>query len=173
MTKVEIYNALESGHRAIAEYVLGLPEANFFDSSPQQWGPAHHLGHLSLVHEAVTRGFVAKQRLQEYTEPSKSYESFRDSYLEKLKTAPANFFANNPFTATVEGLSQESLINTFRQKAQTLCHGLQDYSEDELDHKAMKHPLVGLISAREMAMFTVFHDQHHLNGMKRLLSREV
>ncbi len=171
MTKDQIITALESGYKTIVEYISSLPKDSFFKSSSEQWGPAHHLGHLSLVHDAVARGFKAKERLPEYKESSKSYEGFRDSYLEKLKTASAGFLANNPFTALLEGTTQESLIDTFTQKAQGLCQSIQDYSEHELDTKGMKHPLVGLISVREMFMFIAFHDKHHLSGIKNLVKK--
>jgi hypothetical protein len=173
MTKDQILTTLESGHDTIAEYVSSLTHAVFYKSSPAYWGPAHHLGHLSLIYEAVSRGFRAKERLPEYTDASKSYEAFRDSYLEKLKTAPAGFLTNNPFTASLEGTTRESIISTFRQKAQSLCQVIQSYSEQELDAKGMKHPLVGLISAREMAMFMAFHDQHHLEGIKHCVNQKV
>lgn len=167
MTKDQILTALESGCNTIAAYVVSLTHDVFFNSTPEQWGPAHHLGHLRLTHDAVARGFRAKERLPAYGEASKSFKDFKESYLEKLKTAPAGFLTNHPFTASIEGARQESLIQAFKQTSQDLCQSIEDFSELELDTKGMKHPLMGLISARDMAMFIVFHDMHHLSGIQR------
>lgn len=169
MNKDEILSTLEAGHKVIADYVSTLNETSFFNGSDQRWSPAHHLGHLAVTHKSVTRGFPLKDRLPIFNKPSRSYEDMRQAYLEALKQAPPALLANNPFAFKLKPEdTQTALIENFNQIAKELRDAILSWNEEDLNGKGMKHPVLGLLSVREMLEFVAIHDLHHLEGIKRL-----
>jgi hypothetical protein len=168
MTKHEICSKLESGQNDIVMFLRSLSDEVFFKGSNERWSPAYHLAHLTFTHKRVARGFKAKDRLQEYAGEPKSYEEIKSNYLAALQNAAsAGFLQNNPFAARVESDNKETEITAFLQTARALREAVSDWSEEELNTKGMQHPLLNLISAREILLFMVYHDQHHLLGIQR------
>jgi hypothetical protein len=169
MTNADMCKRLESGQNDIVNDLVALPEPVFFAGSDERWSPAHHIAHLAFTHKSVARGFKAKDRLPAYLEASKSYEEMRDSYVRALARATsAGFLQNNPFVAKPEG-SKEMVLQTFLQAGQGLREVVAQWSEADLDTKGMKHPLLGLLSAREMLLFMIYHDLHHGHGIQKLI----
>jgi hypothetical protein len=169
MTKRELCSRLESGQNDIITFLGSLSDEVFFAGSDERWGPAHHLGHLTLTYRRLATGFRAKERLADYTQTPKSYEEIKDTYLTKLQTTPPLVLANNPFAVKLDGSSKDAMIAAFSGGGQELHEATTSWSETELDTKGMKHPLLGLMSAREILFFTLYHDQHHLQGVKKLV----
>ena len=56
----EILTALERTASRTAEFFTSIPEAHFFTGDAQHWGPAYHLGHLTMTYAGVTRGLRAR-----------------------------------------------------------------------------------------------------------------
>ena len=170
-TKLAILTTLESGHKAIADYVSDLPETIFFNGSDDHWSPAHHVGHLTVTHVNVARGFPLKDRLPAFDKPSRNYDEMKNAYLEALRNTPLAFLANNPFAVKLKSEdTQEKLIDTFMQKGKEV-RDIDFWSENDLDTKGMRHPILGLLSVREMLEFVAIHDLHHLSGIKNLIKK--
>jgi hypothetical protein len=168
MTKHEICSKLEVGQSDIVTFLRGLSDEIFFKGSDERWSPAHHLAHLTFTHKRVARGFKAKDRLQDYAGELKSYEEVKSTYLAALQNAAsAGFLQNNPFAAKLESNNKETEITAFLQTAQGLREAVSDWSVEELNTKGMLHPLLGLLSAREILLFMIYHDQHHLLGIQQ------
>jgi DinB superfamily len=166
----EICSKLESGQNDIVTFLSDSSAEVFFKGSDERWSPAHHLAHLTFTHKRVTRGFKAKDRLQDYAEEPKSYEEVKSTYLTALqKAASAGFLRNNPFAAKVESDNKETEIAAFLQAAQALREAVSDWSEIDLNTKGMEHPLLALLSAREILLFMIYHDQHHLLNIQKLV----
>jgi DinB superfamily len=169
MTGTELCKALGSGQNDITAFFGSLSDEVFFAGSDERWSPAHHLGHLTLTYSRLATGFRAKERLADYTQTPKSYEDIRDTYLTKLQTTPPVVLANNPFAIKLDGSSKDAMIAAFAGGSQELREATTSWSETDLDTKGMKHPLLGLMSAREILFFTLYHDQHHLLGVEKLV----
>jgi hypothetical protein len=45
------------------------------------------------------------------------------------------------------------------------------WSERQLDRIRLPHPVLGKLSVREMLFFTLYHNQHHIEAVKRRLTR--
>jgi hypothetical protein len=50
-----------------------------------------------------------------------------------------------------------------------LGRALGRWSEQELDRVTLPHPLLGKLTAREVAYFTVYHGRHHVEAVRRRL----
>ncbi len=169
MTNPDICQRLEQAQATFASFSNTLSEETFFDGSDERWSPAHHLGHLTLTYNRLTTGFKSKERLPEYTKTPRSYEEVREAYLTALNNTPPALLANNPFAVQLDGSAREDMMQAFLQAGQDLREAATAWSETELDTKGLKHPLLGLISAREMLCFVLYHDGHHLLGVQKLI----
>jgi DinB superfamily len=172
MTKTDILKRLESGQNDIAVFCSGLSDDIFFSGSDEHWGPAHHLAHLAFTHKRVARGFKAKDRLQDYSAEPRIYEEVKRNYLAALQRASsAGFLTNNPFAPRPESDNKETVIAGFLEATQHLREAAASWSETDLNTKGMQHPLMGDLSAREILFFMIYHDQHHLLGVQKLIEK--
>jgi hypothetical protein len=173
MTISDILKRLESTQNDIALFFGSLDDKVFFAGTDAAWGPAQHLAHLTFTHKRLTRGFTAKDRLPEYSGEPKTYDEVKTNYLAALQRATfAGFLANNPFASKVESKDKQALITEFVQATRGLRDAVATWSEAELDSKDIPHPLTGSMSAREMLFFMIYHDQHHVAGVQKLVSSQ-
>jgi DinB superfamily len=168
VTNSEICSALGAEKNDLVGFFSSLSDEVFFKGSDERWSPAHHLAHLTFTHGRVAQGLKAKDRLPPYTKNPRPYEEVRDTYLTALKNTAPEVLANNPFTLKLDGSSQEEMTGAFLKAGQGLRDAAAPWSETELDAKGMPHPLMGLVSVREMLLFVLYHDQHHLQGVQKL-----
>jgi hypothetical protein len=172
MTSTDILKRLESGQNDIAIFFGGLDDKSFFDGTDERWGPAQHLAHLTFTHKRVTRGFAAKDRLLEYSGEPKTYDEVVANYLAALQRASSGgFLTNNPFASKPESTDKKTVIAEFLQTTKDLRDAVVTWSETELDTKGMQHPLMGMLSARELLLFMIYHDQHHLLGVQKIITK--
>ncbi len=172
MTEADILKQLESGQHDIATCCSSLSDDVFFSGSDESWGPAHHLAHLTFTHKRVARGFLAKDRLPDYSAEPKTYDDVKANYLSALQRASsAGFLTNNPFAAKPESNNKEAVIASFLEATRNLREVATGWSETDLNIKGMQHPLMGALSAREILLFMIYHDQHHLLGVQNLIGK--
>ena len=46
---------------------------------------------------------------------------------------------------------------------------LRNWRDTDLDKYFLPHPLLGKLTIREMLFFTLYHDRHHVNNVRKLL----
>ncbi|MGL4611498.1 MAG: DinB family protein [Trueperaceae bacterium] len=168
MTSTDILQKLESASKDIAAFCKGLSDEVFFSGSDERWGPAHHLAHLTFTHKRVAKGFNAKDRLPSYSVKPKTYEEVKANYLAALQSgSSAGFLTNNPFASKPESDKKDTVISAFLATTQKLREAIATWSENDLNIKGMQHPLMGDLSTKEMLLFMIYHDQHHLLGIQK------
>lgn len=170
-TKAEILAALESNARTIESFFATIPERAFFDGSSDQWSPAHHLVHL-------TRGSVAMERaLRSGTLPlhptgrSRSYVEVRDAAAADLDSASRDTLLTMGRMVVVEpGVRAADVLGAFLEASARLRNAAGPWTEEAMDGHAVTHPLMGALTVREMLLFFVVHERHHLRGVQRRLA---
>jgi hypothetical protein len=171
MTRPELVQALETRQNELNTFFSSIPEEVFLADSSPKWNPAQHLIHLTKSGSRIAQGLQARDQLPNFDQPSsRGYETIRDTYLATLKQAPAELLAKVGASIQVEiGSSQAQIIEAYLLAGKQLRKAAQIWSETELDAKAMPHPVLGSISIREMLEFVVYHDLHHLEGVRKTL----
>jgi uncharacterized damage-inducible protein DinB len=171
MTQVELLQALEARQNELHSFFSGIPEQAFLADSSPKWNPAQHLIHLTKSGSRIAQGLQAKDQLPNFDQPSsRGYETIRDTYIAMLKQAPTELLAKVGAAVQVEpNSSQQQILEAYHQAGTGLRQGVQTWTEADLDAKAMPHPLLGLLSVREMLEFMVYHDLHHLEGVRKSL----
>jgi DinB superfamily len=172
MTQAELVQALEARHQEVAAYFPNLPEATLLADTSPKWNPAQHLIHLTRANSRIAQGFQARDALPDNgSGHSKPYELVRESYLAALDQAPKALLEKNGAAVQVEtNSSHTQILEAYQQATSGLRQAMQTWTETDLDAKAMPHPLLGLLSVREMLEFALYHDQHHLEGVRKSLA---
>ena len=169
-TLEEILTALEQVGAEVAAYFGVLPADVFFGGSDEDWSPGHHLKHLVLSNKPVAYALtLPRERLlaRDAAQPRRSYSEMQALYRVALSMGAR---ASGPFLPALDGTQTEAVAE-YSGSIELLNHACLHWSEPELDGYAMPHPVLGLLSVREMLFFTVYHNQHHLNGVKTSLER--
>ncbi len=168
-TKTELVAALKrltwEGSRALGTMPLDV----FFAPQGDKWSPAEHALHLQKSSAPLALGlrlpaWLLRMRFGRPTRQSRSFTELRDDYRRALaeggqagRFAPAREGpAPNPDERRGEILIQWLLTNG------RLFNVLARWREDRLDAVQLPHPLLGMLTVREMAAFTVYHTSHHL-----------
>jgi len=169
VTRDEILAELASNSDALAAFYGAQPEARLFTGDPDHWGPAHHLVHLTMTSRAIVRGLGTELPLHP-TGHSRTYGEMIAAATDALRSAPRREMLVRGRVAVVPaGASRTELLEAFAAACAELCTAAQAWPDADLDRRALTHPLIGLMTAREMLLFCVFHERHHLKLVRAML----
>ena len=168
----EIITSLERSAMQTAEFFTSIPEARFSTGDAQHWGPAYHLGHLTMTYASVTRGLRAGRRLPTHeTGRSRGTSELGMLAFHALAAAPPEKHLANPLVPTLEpSVPASAMAAQFLEANASTRAALGTWTEETLDTRAMPHPYMGPITVREMLLFMPVHDGHHVRGVKKRLS---
>jgi len=162
-TILEIIQALDSNARSIVEFFSRIPDRPFFDGTPEQWSPAHHLIHLTAASRSVQSALRSGKLPLHPTGSSRTYAEVRDAAAASLGATPRDRLRDMGRTVVIPlGASQADLVSAFVSTSAELRAAASSWTDDTLDRHAMQHPLIGQMTAREMLLFCVVHERHHL-----------
>lgn len=164
MVKNEIFKVLKSNHETFLNMVANLPQESLLQSIDGKWSPAAQVNHIILSVRPLRKAlqlpkFLLRLFFGKSNREGKSYENLVKRYREKLNAggkAPASFVP-----AVTEPVSLESMRMELLDEIQKVCSLLDRFSEQEMDHYILPHPLLGKLTLREMMYFTMYHVTHH------------
>lgn len=169
VTGAEIATALERLHQDSAAFYATFATASFVAPQGAAWSPADHVRHLTKSMRALNRGLrlprlVLRLRFGRAKGPSRSYEAVMQAYRKRLETFDGR---NNPFApATAMSADTEAWraeVMRFHEAAvQELVRHTRGLTESALDKYQVPHPLLGMLTLREMLFFMVYHNLHHV-----------
>jgi hypothetical protein len=181
-TRREIVQALKHVEGEVATFFSELPEELFIERQGGAWSPAEHLVHLNISVQAVGRALSVMPllyliRFRPARVPSRSYGEVADSYRAQLAAggkAPAPFVPKPVAVSKGEiPIYRAGILSRWAGVNLRLRGAIGDWKERDLDRVRMPHPLLGLITAREMLLFTLYHNQHHVEVAQRRLAVAV
>ena len=108
--------------------------------------------------------------------PSRTFGALRADYLAALEAGgKAGRFAPSPeaVPADPEGRRKE-VLQRWTSTNESLATAWERWRSRDFDQAQIPHPLLGKLTAREMAIFTVYHTSHHLSLVaSRMTSQAV
>ena len=150
-------------------------DAAFFRRiAPEVWAPVDQVRHLTKSCRAIAQGFEIPRPLLalRFGVPlrrSRDYRTFLAAYEERLRRGVRqNPFAPRvlePHEQTPEGRSR--VMREHAESINRLCRALERYPEWSLDRLRARHPALGRITMRELAMFALLHNVHHAQVAER------
>lgn len=174
----EIQEALAHNHRFVAEDFAAIAGAQFYAHPPQVWSPAENLAHLCKTVRAATLAFRVPARLSGLiwgsAESSRSYAELVTSYKAVLDggvVSPAAYVAELDEVPQDEAAAKQDLLQRWQQAAGKLEAALANWHDEDLDKAKVPHPVLGKLTLRELLFFTLYHNLHHVNDVRRLLGQ--
>lgn len=164
MNKHAIIQKLSSNHHEFIDLLLSLSESEFVTSVNNKWTPGQHFEHIYLSVSPLTMAlklpvFILKFRFGKANRPSKDYDALVKKYHDKLEKGGAASGRFIPKPILFE--QREELKQKLSRTVAGLCKAVEAYAESKLDHYILPHPLLGMLTIREMLYFTIYHVEHH------------
>lgn len=175
-TKAEILAALEGNAQAISAYFATVPEDALFTGDPDHWGPAHHLVHLtrssSAVHRALRGG--ADELPAHSTGQSRTYAQVLVAATTSVQETAADKLLDMGRVVTVAPETTKSaLIEEWVTASADMRTAAALWPEEMMDRHAIVHSLMGELTVREMLLFFVLHERHHLKLVRSRLETKA
>lgn len=166
-------NELAHGLRRLcgdsALYWNAMPDEEFVAPIGASWSPADHVRHLTKSVRAVSRGMAMPKLLLRVVFPirarvSRRYEVLVQTYHRTLRDGgQAGRFAPSPRAVTgAPDDYRRALLEEHRESVDRLIKQTMAWTRHQVDDIAMPHPLLGKLTVREMLMFTLYHNHHHV-----------
>jgi hypothetical protein len=166
MTQAEINNWLKQEVEAYTQHAASFDETAFFrQPHAEKWSLAQHTQHLIQASAGVAGALRnpdgLKQMFGTTDKPSEDLEAIKSRYIRVLAdlTAAGKF----PYRHIDTEGDQTTILGGFGAVNQKLSDRLMSLSESDMDTLQMPHPVLGLLSVREMLIFIAYHVRHHLN----------
>ena len=169
-TKPEIAAALRESMSAITAWTAAQPDAHFATGPVGRWSAGQHLAHLVSSVQPLTLGmgmpkFLLSFALVTMNRPSMSYLDLTTKYENALS---AGGKASGRYVPPAVAASRKAaLIRALNAQRDKVLRQLEKFTEADLDRFGGKHPLIGVLSLRELLFFTIHHHDHHLHTLQR------
>lgn len=164
MQKQALKDKLNENHQLFIEYIHSLSNDQFEQSKNDKWTPGQQLEHIFLSIRPVrlilsAPKFILSLVWGKAKRPSKTYDELINKY--KLKLTQGGRASAMFLPKSVSFNKRLALSSSILKEINFLNKSLEKYSEEDLDHYILPHPLLGKITIREMMYFTICHVEHH------------
>ena len=110
-------------------------------------------------------GFLLKIMFGKTNRSSKTFDGLVEKYKSKLL---AGGKARGRFVPPAVLYDQKNkLMAEYKHLEEKLIKKINRWREEELDYYVLPHPLLGKRTLREMLFFTIYHNEHHLELLRR------
>jgi uncharacterized damage-inducible protein DinB len=175
-TKAELIERLSQIQRSLTDTVQAMSSEQFNNGTDTSWSASRYLQHLILSVKPFAKAmklpteqlkimFGQPERLsRNYAEVVAIYKSRLDDGVkaEDYQGVNPNFYR---FPEGVED-QQQYLVETWNESNNRLFDALAQWSEEDLDHYQIPHPIGEIMTMREMLFFTVYHNTLHWNDIQ-------
>ncbi len=175
-TKNEIVAELVSLHQQSTEFWKRFADQEFFARFGSAWSPAETVRHLDRSIKPLTQALRLPVPMiwllfGPARAPSRSYVAVREAYHERLAGGlTAGRFTPPPEPDPAEPASARRELMARRElRARALTAAIERWEESDLDRCRLPHPGLGKLTVREMLLFTVYHNLHHVLNVARKL----
>ena len=172
-----IIDALDHVHARSSSYWNAFDPAAFIAPIGEAWSPGDNVRHLSKSIRAVTGGLgqprlVLRSLFGRVKHSPRSMEQISITYDELLAAGgSAGRFAPSARTDVLDARAEQARILSEHDAAVLeIKRAILEWREQDLDRYQLPHPLLGKLTVREMLLFTVLHNQHHVDVVTRRLA---
>ena len=164
-----IVSALRQLERDSNVYWDALSLEEFLTPLDTGWSPEENVRHLTQSVESVSRALRLPRILPRLLfgmarGPSRTFSEVRSAYHHVLRSG-GRAGRYTPGRVDISG-DREHYRRHLMQKHQKaiadLCVRVLEWDESALDRYRFPHPLMGKLTVREMLLFTLYHNQHHV-----------
>jgi hypothetical protein len=169
----EIIEALETAHEAAVAYWSSFTTPEFFKPIGAHWSPAEHVRHLTrsmapLLPVLRVPRVALRFAFGAATRPSRSFDQIESLYAKALADGgTSGRFAPPPDHTAQDLVRRDAIMDAHSETLRGLTQAMERWTELQLDAHRLPHPLLGKLTVREMMLFTLLHNQHHVAVAER------
>lgn len=169
-SKHEIISELGESFNSLIAVSSAVPDELYNVSNNNKWTPAENISHLvqatkmtSLVYKLPK--FVPVLLYGKPNRTSHGYSKIVDNYHQKLEGGAV---ASGLYVPKKTNYTKATLNEKLKSEGDKLITAIdKKWNDEQLDHYQVAHPILGLLTARELAYFTIYHNGHHLETIKK------
>src|SRR6187455_3023806 len=174
MNKQEIIRASENIFKQFSETCSTISDTVLFARPVEKWSVAENMQHLIISTNMTTLAwrlpkFIVRWIGGKPNRDSRTYEELKEKYYKKLSEGgrASGRFIPKPIEVKY---GKQKLLQNWNSATKTYISFLTARrTEADLDDYLAKHPLLGRVTLRELCYFTIFHTEHHLNSIHKIL----
>lgn len=169
--KQEIITDLTCSFKLLSQTCLSVEPQQFNVSKENKWSIAENIKHLINATRMTILAFNLPKFVPYvlYGKPNRTshaYTKIIENYHKKLS---AGATATGLYVPTKSFYDKQKLATSISQQGDKLIIALdKKWSDEELDNYQIEHPILGLLTHRELAYFTIYHNGHHLETITDL-----
>src|ERR1700730_12547464 len=168
--KDSIASSLNQAVDEFVAYVQAMDEKSFENAPAGKWNAGQQLDHLIRSIRPLNLAyalplFTLKLMFGKANRNSRTYAGLVEKYESKL--AGGGKASGRFIPAAVSFASKEKFCGHYKKEKEKLVRKIQKFNEQDLDTYVLPHPLLGKLTLREMLFFTIHHNEHHLNLVKK------
>ena len=152
----------------------------FFAPQGTKWSPAEHALHLQKSSAPLVVGlklpaWLLRARFGRPSLPSRPFAKLRADYRQKLDAGgqAGRYAPERERTPNHGDVRRDQIMQHWSLTNRRLISVLDRWDETKLEAVQLPHPLLGMLTVREMIAFTVYHTAHHLNLVMQRVSQRA
>lgn len=167
----EIFNALQAAFEALHTACQHISEKELFDQPAGKWSKAQHLQHLIISTQTSTAAFALPLFIIRLVggkpkRPSCTFDELVSGYLKRLQEGRKASGRYIPRTIPAS-IGKDTLLEKWQKVSNTFLIAFEKTTPDSaLDQYQVPHPILGKITLRELAFFTIYHTSHHQKAIQ-------
>lgn len=168
--KQQILDELGQSFNSLSDICMQVSNENFNISKEGKWSAGENIQHLVNATKMTSVAFNVPKFMHVllYGKPhrtSHGYSKVVDNYLKQLNHGAK---ASGVYIPKKRDYKRELLQKRIQAQGHKLVATINNkWNEEQLDKFVIKHPILGLLTLRELAYFTIYHNGHHLETIKR------
>lgn len=161
--------------KELVAYCSQLPDEQFFYQPAEKWSAAQQVHHLITATKAASMAYTLPKWMVRMVagkpnRPSRTYDELVAKYKAKIAAGgkASARFVPKPVPSSY---GKQKLLDQFMRAMLKMAAALEKkFKEDQPDKYIAPHPLLGKITLRELAYFTIYHTGHHLASIRSIQS---
>lgn len=173
MNQFEIIAQLNTKYGEFVQHINQMGEKDYLFSYQNKWNAAQQLNHLVLCVQPLVYVYSLprisiEEKFGRIVRINKTYDELKEIYLTKLEQggkAPEQFIPQSQVLQSKAELVQQltGLIAKFNE-------AISKIEPTDFESLQIPHPVLGLITLKEMAYNAIYHVEHHQKSMVHWLS---
>lgn len=172
MNKQELSKKLSNTVGKMVSSVENLDNEYFFRRLGDKWSIGENMVHLAKSTKAFNNALgLPKPMIANFGKverPYRSYDEVVAHYHAVLATGVRATGGVEPNLSEGD-FNMNETIARFKKQHDALIGHLDNWTDEELDEFSVPHPVLGLLSLREMFYFMDYHTSHHQVAIDRIL----
>ena len=168
MKKEEIMFAFATNHSEVVDYVTSLSEKNWNFKTEGKWSAGQQLKHIYLTLTPFTNALTSKEMILEkfgsIARPTWSFEEVLQNFELTSRQSVDRYLPGE-----VGYEERHELLTNIQETVSNISSLFLKFEEEELDFYTLPHPLLGIVTLREMFYLMSNHPTRHLNAIKVML----